>query len=215
MRPFGSRGVYASDVRLLVQSHVFPAPLVWHSASKGKWHLGNMRTDNTVAENGHPGIQGFDDWLATVRSTQTVNPKFMYDSLISNHRICDNVVGQSAQIMMARAQRFVRQSVADEKPFLAMVWFHEPHVPLYATKVHSDLYNDHPTVAATKRTYWAALSAMDEAIGDLRAELRTLGIEQDTLVWFFSDNGPDHKGGFPGSSGGLSGHKFQVRISTV
>jgi len=40
------------------------------------------------------------------------------------------------------------------------------------------------------RAYCAEIEAVDHAVGSLRTELRKLGIERNTLVWFTSDNGP-------------------------
>jgi arylsulfatase A-like enzyme len=49
---------------------------------------------------------------------------------------------------------------------------------------------------------------MDEQVGRLRKELKTLGIADDTLLWFCSDNGPEGKSGkAPGSAGHLRGRK--------
>jgi arylsulfatase A-like enzyme len=47
---------------------------------------------------------------------------------------------------------------------------------------------------------------MDRAIGNLRKELRTLGIADNTLVWYTSDNGATR----PGSTGGLRGKKADL-----
>ena len=181
-------------------------PLGYRTGLWGKWHLGNMQMANPVLTNSHPGNCGFDEWTATVRSVDMVNPEYVYDSNVDNHRVCGEVPGQSAQIMMARAQSFIRASVAVERPFFAAVWFHEPHVPIQATQKHLDLYPASLHGNSKKRTYWACLSAMDEAIGDLRAELRSLGVERNTIVWFMSDNGPDRN--MVGSTGGLRGRKF-------
>ncbi len=48
-----------------------------------------------------------------------------------------------------------------------------------------------------------ALAAVDSAMGQLRRELRRLGIHRNAMHWFCSDNG----GYAPGSQGGLSGRK--------
>ena len=59
------------------------------------------------------------------------------------------------------------------------------------------------------RKHYGELVAMDRSVGALRAGLRDLGIAEDTLVWFNSDNGglPEVK---PDSVGGLRGNKNTV-----
>jgi arylsulfatase A-like enzyme len=54
---------------------------------------------------------------------------------------------------------------------------------------------------------------MDEQLGRLRAELQRLGIAQNTMLWFCSDNGPARQGSprHVGSNGGLSGYKLSLR----
>ncbi len=44
---------------------------------------------------------------------------------------------------------------------------------------------------------------MDEQIGRLRSELRNLGVDNNTMIWFCSDNGPAGPGGGPGIEKGL------------
>src|SRR4051794_31607561 len=41
----------------------------------------------------------------------------------------------------------------------------------------------------TRRTYAAMLSAMDDAVGTVLTKLRDVGLEEDTLIFFLSDNG--------------------------
>jgi len=53
--------------------------------------------------------------------------------------------------------------------------------------------------------YYGAITALDEVIGELRGLLKELGIQNNTLVWIGSDNGPEHN--TPGETNGLRGRK--------
>jgi arylsulfatase A-like enzyme len=55
------------------------------------------------------------------------------------------------------------------------------------------------------RQYGAAISAMDAQMGRLQKRLKELGIEENTMLWFTSDNGPEHN--TPGETGGLREQK--------
>ena len=75
-----------------------------------------MRMDNPLTGNAHPGHSGFDDWLATVRSVDMVNPGFMYDSSIDDQKVCGDIPGASAQIMMASASNLPTECGASAAP---------------------------------------------------------------------------------------------------
>ncbi|MDG1831922.1 MAG: sulfatase-like hydrolase/transferase, partial [Verrucomicrobiota bacterium] len=51
------------------------------------------------------------------------------------------------------------------------------------------------------------ITALDEQVGRLRKELRTLGVADNTFVAFCSDNGPEGNASAPGSAGHFSGRK--------
>jgi arylsulfatase A-like enzyme len=84
------------------------------------------------------------------------------------------------------------------------------HLPLEAT----DKYvNRFPHIAdVTRRTYAAMVSAMDDGVGQVLAELRVQALEENTLIVFFSDNGgPTTQAGINGSNNApLRGSKRQM-----
>src|SRR5258708_15844610 len=71
---------------------------------------------------------------------------------------------------------------------LASLAFNAPHTPTQAPK---DLIDAMPPTLEGKdrRTYAAQSAAMDTAIGKVRAALKDTGMEKDTFIVFFSDNG--------------------------
>jgi len=107
---------------------------------------------------------------------------------------------------MDRVIPFLRKAAADRKPFLAVIWFHTPHLPVLAGPKHRAIYKDQPAAA---QHYFGCITAMDEQVGRLRKELKGLGVEKDTMLWFCSDNGPEggRYTGTNGSAGPLRGRK--------
>jgi arylsulfatase A-like enzyme len=115
-----------------------------------------------------------------------------------------NMEGPNAEVMMNRTLRFVDDSVERDEPFFAVVWFHEPHLPVVAGESDREPFSE---LDPYDQHYWGCMKAMDREIGRLREHLRALDIHENTMVWFTSDNGPEGNATAPGSAGGLRGRK--------
>ena len=118
------------------------------------------------------------------------------------------ITGDDSQILMNHADRFVRKAVADQQPFLAVIWFHTPHYPVVGSPEGRAAY---PSSTDDQQHYFAAITAMDQQIGRLRATLRELQADRNTMIWFCSDNGPEGnpipKDRSQGTAGPLRGRK--------
>ena len=155
----------------------------------GKWHLGEMDATSPVS----PGKSGFKEWVSS--------PNFFENSpLLSHNGKVIETEGEGSQVTVDAAVSFIRDAVKAKSPFLAVVWFGSPHLPHVPLESDRAQYAEHPVAL---QNYWAEITAMDRAIGKLREELKTLGIADNTLVWYTSDNGATT----PGSTGGLRGKK--------
>ena len=109
---------------------------------------------------------------------------------------------------MDRALPFITQAANEKKPFLAVIWFHAPHLPVVGHPKYMEAhYRDLPD---NEQHYFSCITALDAQMGRLRAHLRTLRIEQNTMLCFASDNGPEGNPGPRGHSQGTSG-KFRGR----
>jgi len=190
----------------------------------GKWHLGTLT--KTVRESNRGGPKGvkhysppWDNGFQTCFSTEAKVPT--YDPMKSpgsdkpygthywsgpEQMVADNLEGDDSRIIMDRAVPFIRKAVGEKKPFFAVVWFHAPHLPVLAGPEHRKLYADQPEGA---RNYLGCISALDDQIARLRKELRTLGVAENTMLWFCSDNGPEGRSRTRtnGSAGPLRGRK--------
>ncbi|MEM7374664.1 MAG: sulfatase-like hydrolase/transferase [Bacteroidota bacterium] len=113
-----------------------------------------------------------------------------------------NVEGGNARIIMDRVIPFVQSAHHAHQPFFATIWFHTPHLPLVTGKQYRQLYND---LSHQEQLHHGAISAMDDQVGRLFAELERLGIDANTMIWFCSDNGPENA--TPGSSGPFRARK--------
>ncbi|NIP92383.1 MAG: sulfatase-like hydrolase/transferase, partial [Akkermansiaceae bacterium] len=109
---------------------------------------------------------------------------------------------------MDKAVPFIAKAAEDKTPFFAVIWFHAPHTPVVGhPRYIEQFYRDRPE---EEQHYFSCITALDAQMGRLRAHLRELGVEQDTLLCFASDNGPEGNPGPRGKSRGTAG-KFRGR----
>ena len=200
----------------------------------GKWHLGTLTKTETEANRGGPRgvknfsppqVNGFDVCFSTESKVPTWDPmlrpknnksKTWWDPAKNNGpygtaywnekgaRVTENLRGDDSRVIMDRAIPFIRAAAKKEQPFFTIVWFHAPHLPVVAGPEYTKLYAKHSKFA---QHYYGCITALDEQVGRLRKELRTLGVADNTLVTFCSDNGPEGNASAPGSAGHFSGRK--------
>ena len=160
----------------------------------GKWHLGK-------SEQHHPLNRGFDEYfgmLAGGSSYIDVRQEGVESWPPGNaptvrgdaNAIFDGfeqveVAEYLTDVFAEKAVDFVRRH-KDERFFL-MLTPNAPHTPLQATAEYTDRYRD--IEPAGRRIFAAMVSSIDDYVGDVLEELRAHGLEDDTLIVFFSDNG--------------------------
>lgn len=168
-------------------------PAGYRSGHFGKWHLGSVRKDQPT----NPGAQGFDAWASSPNY-------FDLDPILSVEGTAQEFKGDSSDVTVDVALKFIRECAEKEQRFLAVVWFGSPHNPHQALEADRALYADQPKKV---QDFYGEITAMDRAFGKLRDTLRELGLRKNTLLWYCSDNGA-----LPGvgSSGGRRGNKGKV-----
>ncbi len=119
-------------------------------------------------------------------------------------RVTENLRGDDSRVIMDRAIPFIEQSVEGERPFLAVIWFHAPHLPVIAGPEYAAMYEDQDF---KMQQFAGCVTAMDEQIGRLRARLSEMGAADNTMIWFCSDNGPEGNWQSPGRTSGFRGRK--------
>jgi len=118
--------------------------------------------------------------------------------------VTENLRGNDSRVIMDRAIPFIEEAVKSDRPFLAVIWFHAPHLPCVAGPEYAAMYKDQHFKL---QQYAGSVTAMDDQIGRLRTSLKQLGIGDNTMIWFCSDNGPEGKDTAPGRTGGFRGRK--------
>lgn len=168
----------------------------------GKWHLNGMRGPGVpifADDTHHPGIFGFDEWLS-------VTNFFDRDPIMSRMGTFEEFEGDSSEIIVDEALKFIKRQSNANRPFLSVIWYGSPHDPFRASDEDKRPFG---TFDRNSEHHHGELVAMDRSIGKLRQGLRELDIAENTILWFCSDNGglPKVK---PDTTGGLRGHKTTV-----
>jgi arylsulfatase len=162
----------------------------YRTALIGKWHLGGPMTDQNFDRKYDPTLapnaQGFDEFYGTpVFNGLTV---FVEDTdkrwpLMRNTELVERAVQSWDHITRdytGEALRFVRDNA--DRPFFLMLSHNMPHIPLGASEDFKGQSEYGP--------YGDAIEEIDHSTGRILDELERLGIDDDTIVLFTSDNGP-------------------------
>ena len=166
----------------------------------GKWHLGPVKAG---APN-NPGNSGFIEWISH-------DNFFGLDPLLSRNGAPPEVYsGESSEIIVREASRFITASVNERKPFFTVIWFGSCHGPYRALEKDRKLY-DHVKGDRLPDRY-GEITAIDRAMGQLRNTLRDLQVAEQTILWYCSDNGVPHHSRYHSKLNGAKGNLFEGGI---
>ena len=169
----------------------------------GKWHLG-------YEEQYNPTHQGFDRYVGYVSGNVDfhthVDGAGVFDWWHGNKR--DRETGYTTHLITRHATEFIREN--KDQPFCLYIAHEAPHDPYQGPndppvrkEGEPKLIYDHREPAHAARAYREMMIEMDKGVGEVTAAVRQHGLENNTFVMFFSDNGATG----PGSCGGLYGMK--------
>ncbi len=147
------------------------------TAAYGKWHLGHGPKLDIVAN-------GFDEGYEMLgHYNYRTDPK--QDNVDPNEYSADRITANTID--------FMKRSVKLGKPFFTYVPYYLVHRPLEPKKKYLDhfkeLYKDDPKVGHDEILVLAMIKSLDESVGQLMDAVSDLGIEDNTIIVFTSDNG--------------------------
>ncbi len=162
----------------------------------GKWHLGDsfpMR----------PQDQGFSESLVHRSGgiSQTPDqPNSYFNSLLWKNGEPVRSKGYCTDVFFDAAISFIEKNRGE--PFFAYIPTNAPHTPLEVADEYTQPYLDNGLNETTARVY-GMVQNIDENFARLLRRLEELGLRENTLVVFMTDNGPQQ----PRFNGGLRGRK--------
>lgn len=174
----GITGVFgAADAYGLPASEVTIAEALqtagYRTGLVGKWHLGDMPQFL-------PDQHGFDEFYGVPYSND-IEPFFILDETGTT---LDPSPDQAllTQTFNTEAKQFVTDSHNLGVPFFLWVSYTAPHVPVYVSASFDGVTG--------RGLYADAIYELDWSVGDIAAHVDSLGLGEDTLIVFLSDNGP-------------------------
>ncbi len=187
----------------------------YKTAHFGKWHL----SGGGIADAPLPEVYGYDDAAVWTGPGRHVFEGTDYKLMTGEGAAHDK---QSASWISVAATDHALNFIRDAKgtPFYLNLWLHETHHLVSATEEDKKPYSD---VAEPHRTYYGAVTRADRQVGRVLDLLDELGLADNTLVMFSSDNGPENSHTEPGqkfyhsqgSTGGLRGRKRSLLMGGV
>ena len=174
----------------------------------GKWHLG---INNLTHKGAHlPLEHGFDSWLGlpytNMEACHEGEESAFFCMLMGNHTLiqqpfhAQNMTSQ----LTTHSIDFIRNAVAREKPFFLLHSYMHVHTALFSSPAFTNVSEGGP--------FGDNVEEMDDSVGQIVRELDELGIENNTVIFFTSDNGNFAEEGWDksGRNGGLTGSKGQT-----
>ncbi|HJM56690.1 MAG TPA: arylsulfatase [Planctomycetota bacterium] len=151
----------------------------------GKWHLGEnfpLRPEDqgfdTVVRHGGGGVgQGPDYWGNNY-----------FDDTYWRNGVPEKFEGYCTDIWFREAMTFIEDKGQEDRPFFCYLSTNAPHGPLLVDPKWSDPYVE-KGVAANQAKFYGMIENIDWNLGQLLAQLDRLGIAENTIVIFMTDNG--------------------------
>ncbi len=176
----------------------------------GKWHLAGPRQTEYKPEL-MPGAQGFDYFFGTPAHngfTRTVTAKSFKTQLMRGGEILDDFLEQDE--MDTLTQRYTAEAIEfitknKDRPFFLYLAHNMPHVPLGASKDFRG--------KSKRGLYGDVIQELDWSAGQVMDTLKELGIDENTLMVYTSDNGPwieQQIGDYAGCADPLRGSKMKT-----
>ena len=156
----------------------------------GKWHLGDedaylptARGFNEMFIHGAGGIgQSYEGSCGDAPGNKYFNPAILHNGTFVK------TTGYCTDVFFQQAREWMRSQVDSAQPFFAYIPTNAPHSPYIAKPEDAALYRDkvkNPQIA----NFYGMIHNIDQNIGTLLADLKSWGIERDTIVIFMNDNG--------------------------
>lgn len=167
----------------------------------GKWHLGNSKYNN-------PLKRGFDYQYGFTGASTLYTPERNWSHIVNHEHQSFSTQYQwnmgryeEAAILEngkeIREEKYLTYAIRDkamdymeehkDTSFFLYCAFNAPHIPFQAPVEYYCKYEH--VEDENKRVYYAMISALDDAVGELHQKIKALGLEDNTIIYLISDNG--------------------------
>jgi len=151
----------------------------------GKWHLGDNYPMRSID-------RGFEESLALrgggLEQPGNVPHDSYFDPILQHNGVPEKQYGYCTDVLVNAAIEFIKS--CRNQPFFAYIPTNAPHAPLLIDQSYVTPFTAGGLDGKTAKLY-GMVANIDENMGRLLAALKSLGLEEDTLLIFLSDNGPE------------------------
>ncbi|MCK0156455.1 arylsulfatase [Cellulophaga sp. F20128] len=149
----------------------------------GKWHLGENYPFR-------PMDRGFKESIVHGGGGIGQNPDYWgnnyYDDTYKHNGAFEKYEGYCNNVWFGEAINYIKEN--KDKPFFCYIPTNLPHAPLLVDEKYVDPYKGQVSDRLAK--YYGMISKMDEDVATLLNEVKKMGLEENTIVIFMTDNGP-------------------------
>lgn len=149
----------------------------------GKWHLG----DNYPYRPHDRGfIEAYYHGGGGVGQTPDYWNNSYFDGSYFRNGKPEPAKGFCTDVFFEQANSFIKACAKEKKPFFAYISTNAPHGPWHCPEKYMELYPDQPKMT---QAFFGMITNIDENLGKTRKLLKELGIAENTIVIFTTDNG--------------------------
>ena len=156
----------------------------YRTALFGKWHLG----DNFPFR---PQDRGFEEVLSFGGGTVKNIPNFWgndyFDDTYRRNGRWEEHRGYCTDVWFEQALRFI-ESQPKDRPFFCYLATNAPHAPYLVPERYRRIY-ERPDITPVMAQFYGMITNIDENVGRLRQRLQELGLAENTVLVFMTDNG--------------------------
>jgi len=156
----------------------------YRTAIFGKWHLG----DNYPFR---PNDRGFDESLVHGSGVIGEIPDYWgndyYDDMYLRNGKPERAEGYCTDVWFDETMRFAEGN--RDRPFFVYLPTNAPHGPHHVPRKYVEPYLDMEGVPKSRAYFYGMCANIDENIGRLRGRLEELGLSDNTIIVFLTDNG--------------------------
>jgi arylsulfatase A-like enzyme len=165
----------------------------YKTALFGKWH-------NGIHYPNHPNGQGFDEFLGFCGGhfDNYFNPTLEHNGAVIETK------GFITDVLTDKALAWITEN--KDEPFFCYIPYNAPHTPFQVPDKYFNNFSEKGFDVKTA-TLYGMIENIDDNIGRISRTISELGIDDNTILVFLTDNGPNTAERY---NGGMLGHKAQV-----
>ncbi len=158
----------------------------YYTSIIGKWHLG-------LYEPNRPNDRGFDEFhgfLGDMMDDYYDHRRHGFNYMRRNEKILDTAGVHATELFTRWSINSLRKRARSDQPFFQYLAYNAPHTPIQPPEDWLEKVKKREKgISETRAKIVAFIEHLDHGIGQVLGELKDLGLDDNTIIIFTSDNG--------------------------